>query len=223
MAEILKRPLEASENGWFVRLGDITDLAIHRQAKEAYVQIIDGRPLSGEQRRMCYALINAVSEWSGQPVQDLKELFKMQFMAENIQDLGDKIFSLSDAPMSLVAEFQRFLINFIIENDVPVKKPLLEYVDDIKDYVYHCLINKKCCVCGRKADLHHIDAVGIGRDREEIVHIGMKALPLCREHHIECHTKGNKEFLDIYHLCDGIEIDRTLAKIYKLKTRSKNE
>lgn len=217
MAEVNKYPLDADEKGWFVRLGDITDLAIHRKAKEAYVQIIDGRPLSGEQRRMCYALINSVSEWSGQPAQDLKELFKMQFMAENIQDLGDKIFSLSDAPMSLIASFQRFLIKFIIENDVPVKRPLLEYVDDVNDYVYHCLINKKCCICGKKADLHHVDAVGMGRDRTEIVHLGMRALPLCREHHTEAHTRGDKAFIELYHLCEGIEIDKTLCKIYKLK------
>lgn len=73
MAEVNKYPLDADEKGWFVRLGDITDLAIHRKAKEAYVQIIDGRPLSGEQRRMCYALINSVSEWSGQPAQQSRK------------------------------------------------------------------------------------------------------------------------------------------------------
>ena len=32
---------------------------IHRQVKECYVDLIDSRPLSGKQRRMCYALINA--------------------------------------------------------------------------------------------------------------------------------------------------------------------
>ena len=119
--------------------------------------------------------------------------------------------------MSLVASFQRFLIKFIIENDVPVKRPLLEYVDDVNDYVYHCLINKKCCICGKKADLHHVDAVGMGRDRTEIVHLGMRALPLCREHHTEAHTRGDKAFVELYHFCEGIEIDKTLCKIYKLK------
>ena len=181
--------------------------------------MVDGRPLSDKQRKMCYALIHAISDWSGQDTQSLKEMFKLQFMAENIESLGDTIFSLSNAPMSLVAGFQRFLVQFIIENDVPVKRPLLEYVDDIKDYTYHCLINKKCAVCGKKADLHHIDAVGMGRDREEIIHEGLEVISLCREHHTECHTVGQKEFMSKYHLEGGIIADKTICKIYKIKAK----
>lgn len=36
---------------------------------------------------------------------------------------------------------------------------------------------RKCAVCGRRAELHHVDRVGMGRDRREICHIGMQALP----------------------------------------------
>ena len=122
MSEILNGELVANNNGvWFVRLQDApTDLIIKRKVKTAKVQLVDSRPLSAEQRKMCYALIHAISDWSGQDTQSLKELFKLQFMAENIESLGDTIFSLSNAPMSLVAGFQRFLVQFIIENDVPV-------------------------------------------------------------------------------------------------------
>lgn len=190
---------------------------IHQETTECYVEPIDRRPLSDKQRRMCYALIHAISEWSGQESEDLKEYFKISFMTENVDTLADKIFSLSNAPMSLVAAFQRFLIKFIISNDVPTKRPLLEYVDDIDDYVYMCLIHKKCAVCGKKADLHHIDTVGMGNDRTQIQHEGRKAITLCREHHTEYHTIGKSEFLEKYHLNGGIKIDRTILKIYGLK------
>lgn len=217
--DLIRGELVANRRGeWFVRLGDINpDLIIRRKVKEAHVQLIDSRPLSSEQRRMCYALIQAVSAWSGEDTQTLKELFKLQFMAENIEQLGESIFSLSDAPMSLVAGFQRFLVRFILENDVPVKRPLLEYVDDIRDYTYQCLIHKKCAVCGRRAELHHLDAVGSGRDRREIVHEGMEAISLCREHHTEIHALGVKDFMDKYHLEGGIPLDKTLCKIYRVK------
>ena len=84
--------------------------------------------------------------------------------------------------------------------------------------MYACLINKKCAVCGRRSDLHHIDAVGVGRDRHDIVHEGMEVIPLCREHHNEIHTLGDKQFLEKYHFDGGIKLDKTLCRIYKLKS-----
>lgn len=189
-----------------------------QENKECYVDYIDSRPLSDKQRKMCYALINAIAEWSGSSTQDIKEIFKLQFMAEQVETLGDKIFSLSNASMSLVAEFQRFLIGFIIENDIPVKRPLLDYVDDIEHYTYMCLIHKKCAICGRKAELHHIDQIGMGNNRNEVEHIGREALSLCREHHEEIHRIGKQTFMDKYHLNGGIKIDETIKRIYKLRS-----
>ena len=193
------------------------DQMLHRQVKECYIDLIDSRPLSDKQRKMCYALINAIADWSGSSTEEIKEAFKLEFWAEKVDTLADKIFSLANAPMSLVAEFQKFLVNFIISNDVPVKRPLLEYVDDIANYTYMCLIHKKCVICGKKADLHHIDRIGMGNDRNEVQHLGRKALSICREHHTELHTIGDKDFYSKYHLEGGIEIDKTILKIYGLK------
>lgn len=192
-------------------------LMTHREIKECYIDFIDGRKLSDKQRRMCYSLINAIAEWSGSSTQDIKEAFKMEFWADRIDTLAEKVFSLSNAPMSLIAEFQKFLINFILENDVPLKYSLLNYVDDIDNYVYMCLIHKKCCICGKKADLHHVDSIGMGNDRTEVQHEGRKALSLCREHHTEIHATGINAFLEKYHINSGIPIDKTIMKIYKLK------
>ena len=190
-----------------------------RQYKKVRVQLVDNRPLSDKQRRMCYALIGEIAEWSGTEKATLKELMKIEFLAENLQDTADTIFSLSDAPMSIVAAFQRFLVRFILDNDIPTRFPLLDYADDYGDYIYACLINRKCAICGRRADLHHIDRVGMGRNRNEIIHEGMEALPLCREHHGEVDTLGDREFYEKYHLHGGVPLDKTLCKIYKLKAK----
>ena len=92
---------------------------LHREVKEVYVDMIDSRPLSDKQRRMCYALVKAIADWSGSGSEEVKEAFKLDFWAERVDTLSDKIFSLSNAPMSLVAEFQRFLVAFILTHDVP--------------------------------------------------------------------------------------------------------
>lgn len=190
-----------------------------REFKECLVQPIDSRPLSDKQRRACYALLREIGDYTGMGTEPTKEYMKLKFMVEELQETGDKIFSLSNAPMSLVCGFQRFLVRFILDWDIPCNFPLLDFVDDVADYVYSCLVNKKCCVCGKHADLHHVDHVGMGRDRDEIIHEGMAALPLCREHHTEAHTIGQKTFEDKYHLIHGIELDKTLCRIYKLKRR----
>ena len=210
--------VEVREDGTAVIIAPINLSAyIHRQITECYVEAIDGRKLSDQQRRMCYALINAIAEWSGNTTEDIKQAFKLEFWANHVDTLADKIFSLSDAPMSLVAEFQRFLINVILSNDVPVKRPLIEYVDDINEYVYMCLIHKKCAVCGRPAELHHIDTVGMGNDRAEVTHEGREAISLCRAHHTEIHTIGKQAFFEKYHFDKGVTIDKTILKIYNLR------
>ena len=144
---------------------------VHRQVKECYIDLIDSRPLSAQQRRMCYALINAIAEWSGSSQESIKQAFKMDFWAGRIDTLA----------------------------------------------TYMCLVHKKCAVCGKRADLHHIDAIGMGNDRNEVQHLGREVLSLCREHHTEIHAIGKAEFMAKYHLNGGITADRTILKIYGLR------
>jgi hypothetical protein len=190
-----------------------------RQFKECLVQPIDSRPLSDKQRRMCYSLLRAISDETGMGLDPTKNYMKLKFLAEDLEETADKIFSLSNAPMSLVCAFQRFLIHFVLDWDIPCNFSLLEYADDVTDYIYHCLVTKKCCICGKPADLHHVERVGMGRNRNEIIHEGMEALPLCREHHQEAHTMPDEEFFGRYHIPGGIVLDKTLCRIYGLKRR----
>ena len=190
-----------------------------RGYKECLVQPLDARPLSDRQRKMCYALLREISDYTGQDVHSAKEYLKLRFLADDFGETADRIFSLSNAPMSLVCAFQRYLVRFIVEYDIPCRVPLLEYVDDVHDYIYACLIAKKCCITGRPADLHHIDRVGMARDRDDIIHEGMEVLPLCRELHQEAHTMSDREFFEKYHLPGGVVMDKTLCRIYKVKAR----
>lgn len=194
-------------------------MMLKREYSECNVQLIDGRPLSGQQRKTCYALIRAISDFTGMGLDPTKEYMKIKFLTEDLEQTADQIFSLSNAPMSLVCAFQRFLVHFILDWDIPCNIPLLEFVDDTQDYIYACLVTKKCCICGLPADLHHEDAVGAGRDRTEIVHEGMEVLPLCRCHHTERHTVGDLTFKKKYHIERGVILDKKLCKIYGLKAK----
>ena len=100
------------------------------------------------------------------------------------------------------------------------RKPLssisiTELCEDIQASVYAAAIHKRCIVCGQKAELHHVDRVGMGGDRHDMCHIGMRALPLCREHHNEAHQHGDAALMDKYHL-EPVVIDEKIAKKYRL-------
>lgn len=215
-----------------------------REYDEVDITMIDSRPLSARQRRSCYAMIREIAAWMGEMnatdaqeatekafhsalkrsrSEATKEWAKLRFWCDELQETADGLFSLSDAPMSVVAAFQSWLARFIVRNDIPTQRPMLEYVDDVQDYVYACLVNKKCPICGKKADLHHVTAIGMGRDRDEIIHEGMEVMPLCREHHTEIHTIGKADFFKKWHLQGGIECDKTICRIYGLKRSKKSE
>lgn len=210
--------------GYDERAGDILIRARYedhftlckREYKACLVQLVDSRPLSDKQRKACYALLREISNYTGMGADPTKEWMKLKFIAEDLNETADKIFSLSNAPMSLVCAFQRFLVRFILDWDIPCSFPLLNFVDDVQDYIYSCLIAKKCCITGKPAQLHHIDRVGMGRDRDDILHEGMEAIPLCAEKHQEAHTMSDQEFFDRYHLSGGIVLDKTLCRIWKL-------
>ena len=199
--------------------------ALDRKYDEVEIILPDGRRISPEQRRKCYALISEIAEWidgqqTPETVEDAKQVMKWDFILKRMESQERQLFSLSSCDMSTAREFITYLIEFIVKNDIPTKVPLIEQCEDISKYVYACMVNKRCCICGKPADLHHVQSVGSQGYRDKINHIGLEALPLCREHHTESHTKGQIEFMKQYHL-EPIKIDAKIAKVYKLNTKEK--
>lgn len=213
--------LEINEDGRVIIEAYYTDwyTLMKREYKNCNVQMIDSRKLSDKQRRTCYMILKAIADYSGMGLDPTKEYMKLKFITEDLQQTGEKILSLSNAPMSLVCAFQRFLVRFVVDWEIPCNFRLLDFVDDVSDYIYSSLINKKCCICGKQADLHHCEGsmIGMGGNREEVIHEGLEVLPLCREHHNEYHNIGHVEFAKRYHIEKGIIMDKTLCKIYGLK------
>ena len=191
-------------------------LMIKREYSECEIRLIDGRRLTNKQRNACYALLREIAEYTGQGISSTKEAMKQKFLEEELYEYDMDSFSFSDAPVSLICAFQRYLVRFVLDYEIPCNFPLLDFVDDVGDYLYACLVHKKCCICGQPADLHHVDHVGMGRDREEIVHEGMEALPLCRGHHSILHTIGQRTFLAKYHIEKGVVLDKNLCMLYEL-------
>lgn len=185
----------------------------------------DAREISPEQRRKAWVLISEVAAAYGYlSAADKKQLngdMKRKFLLERMDELTAEAirkFSLSDVDMTTARLYIDFLVEFIVEHQIPTREPLAELAEDVEAYVYACCLNNTCAVCRKKGELHHVDRVGMGRNRDDICHIGMDALPLCREHHREAHDHGDAALMDKYHLLP-ITIDERIAKHYKLGKR----
>ena len=191
---------------------------VTQQWDEVTVDLPDGRKISPEQRRKAYALMAEIAQWSGMEPGEVKLTHKHDFVTRHLEGLHKELFSLSDCDMSTARAYITYLIDFVLAFDVPLKVPLVTLCDDVQKAVYSALMHHKCIICGRPCDLHHVDRVGMGRDRTDICHIGMDCLPLCREHHREAHDHGDRQLMELYHL-EPVQIDDKIAKEYRLGKR----
>lgn len=173
---------------------DIGYVISDKQIKEAELRFNDGRTISAEQRRKVYATIKDISEWSGFLPEEQKEHLKFMHMIKT----GCGRFSLSDCTMDMAKEFINTILEYAIENGVPLRESGTARTDDIGKYLYFCLKHRKCAVCGRDGEIHHWDAIGMGNDRRKTDDSEYRKICLCRTHHALAHQKGNAAFEQTY-------------------------
>lgn len=186
---------------------------VRKQIHGCEIRLEDGRSISAEQRKKIYATFRDISLYTGFVPEEVKEIMKCGFIART----GCKPFSLSDTDMTTARIFLEYLIDFCLEWDIPTNDNLLDRAPDIARYVYMCLRHKKCCITQKRAELHHVDVVGMGRNRKDIIHKGYRVMPLTRKLHTEAHTIGQKTFEKKYHVF-GVRLSDELCKIWKIKS-----
>ena len=172
------------------------------------IRVDDGRRISSDQRKKIYALCRDISDYTGHDVEDLKEnILKAGFMIKEDRDY----FSLSDVDMTTARYFIEYILEFCFEWDVPLSDKTVVLAKEVNNYLYLCLRYRRCAVCGRYADVHHVDAVGSGRNRNKVDHTKLRMIALCREHHQETHTIGWLTFRSKYHV-EGILLNEKSLK-----------
>ncbi len=188
---------------------------LQKSVKSVELRLNDGRAISNDQRRKIFAVIRDIALWNGDDPESLRVFLTWDFM----QKYNVPAFSLSDVDMTTAKEFINYLIDFCFRHSVPTKDTLLNQNDDIGKYLYMCLEHRKCAICNMPAEVHHVDRIGMGRGREKVVHVGLKAIALCRKHHEQAH-KNEKQFFQDNHIY-GIKLDKYLCE--KLSLKSKQE
>lgn len=174
-----------------LKLGDMFQ---RKKIRNAEIRFDDGRHISAEQRKKAYATIRDISDWTGYLPEEMKEIFKYQHMMRT----GDAYFSLSNCSMDTAREFINTILEFALENGIPLSDNAIERTDDIGRYLYYCMLHKKCAICGKDGEIHHEDAIGMGNDRTKVDDSSYKKICLCREHHTLAHSLGVIRFREMY-------------------------
>lgn len=220
MIQLRGQIVDADQRYMYIRV-PFSPEYIRQDMRGAAVFLADGRRITPEQRRKAWALVGEVAAWAGYKASEKSSLnaeLKRDFLIKRVDDLTAKAigkFSLSDVDVTTASLYISYLVDFVLENGVPTRQPITELCEDIQAAVYAAAIHKRCIVCGQKAELHHVDRVGMGGDRHDMCHIGMRALPLCREHHCEAHQHGDGALMEKYHL-ETVVIDENIAKKYRI-------
>lgn len=162
--------------------------------RHAELRFDDGRHISVEQRKKAYATIRDIADWAGYLPEEMKEHLKYEHMIRT----GDAYFSLSNCSMDTAREFINTILEFALENGVPLSEDALNRTDDIGRYLYYCIMHRKCAICGRDGEIHHEDAIGMGNNRNRIDDSSYRKICLCREHHTAAHQMGVKRFREMY-------------------------
>ena len=177
---------------------DAQSWCLDHDVREVELRLDDGRSITSQQRRKIYATIKDIAEWSGDVPDAVKAYFKWAFCG----DEQHEDFSLSTVDRETASGFLSYLIDFCIQNGVPCSDPLWDRCEDVERYMYACVMTRTCCITGKKnAQIHHVDRVGMGRNRDVICHVGMLVVPLDAAIHTMLHYQGGEqEFYEKHHI-----------------------
>lgn len=212
-----------------------SDLLQQQGITECEVRLVDGRTITPAQRRKIFAMVRDIADWATwakDKRQYQEELRRLQLLylidttdSEAVRKqleyhycelLDINLFSLSNCDVSTARDFISYLIDLAVEHNIPCRDSLLNRCEDIERYLYACVANRRCAICGKKADIHEVERVGMGRDRRQIHHLGQLVQPLCRQHHAEVDQIGQASFDKKYHIT-GIRLDENLCKKLRLR------
>ena len=174
---------------------NLEEFILAKGVRSCGISLDDGRKITAKQRMKAYATIGDIASWTGYLPEEAKEILKYL----HISRTGCEYFSLGDCSVDTARDFITTLIDFCLEHGVILSDLAINRTDDIGKYLYACLKYRKCCICGKpNSDLHHVDAIGRGRDRTKVDDSNLKKMCLCRTHHTEFHQIGRERFEDKY-------------------------
>ena len=188
---------------------DMAKRDILKRFKKLYPDIDNYKP---------FQFINWKGSMTANEAQDLiiKELQMILLSSESMLSLSQHYMS-----NKMAIQLTDFIFEFFLENEIEMKEPIKDLYKSQgqEKYIYGCLKNKVCAVCGSRkfVVLEHWKTAGaLGgykHDRGQGLYVSM-----CHKHHEEKHRIGVIDFVRKYNV-EGIRLTQEqaqeLKKVYK--------
>ncbi len=176
------------------------------------VKVHDNRKISSKQNALSHSLIRDIARYSTDDPKRTEMLMKYYYKGKT-----GEIFSHRLATKHEANQWIHFLIDFVLETGVELPGDYIYLLED--DYwFYSCLKHRKCCICGKHADIAHFQSVGAGKNRKQTDHRLLLLMALCREHHQLQHNEGVHYFVKKHKI---VPVRLEEEDILKLKLTSK--
>lgn len=159
--------------------------------QELYVEVKvhDNRKISSKQNALSHVLIRDIARYSDDDPERTEMLMKYYYKGKT-----GEIFSHRLATRHEASQWIHFLIDFVLETGVELPGDYIYLLED-NYWFYSSLKHRKCCLCGKHADIAHFQAVGAGKNRRRTDHRLLLLMALCRGHHQEQHNEGVHYFV----------------------------
>ncbi|KGL45032.1 hypothetical protein EP56_05600 [Listeriaceae bacterium FSL A5-0209] len=203
----------------------------HGSAPQLGLEFFDNRKISADQRKKAFAImteitrhfynenysseLRLVSPSFADDRKSVETALKESFATyKNIER-----YSLANSDMTTARDFINFLIEFCFMFDVPFHEKERFLGEDIQFFLYMCLKYRKCAITGKAgSDVHHIDAVGMGRNRNKVDSTQFRFICLSREMHNLVHQIGWNKFSSM-HKVGAIKLNEKGLKECRIKTQ----
>ena len=164
-------------------------------------RLFDSRVITAKQRKYINALCRDIKEYTGdESIDQVREDRKREFMELHQIPYFSTSELQANCSVEVASKFISYIVDFCLDNDIGLAESPLNYIDDIKHYLIKCLWTRKCALCGKKGQVHHVDAVGAGRNRKKIDHTKHHLMCLCIGCHEESHKIGQQTFMRNHHV-----------------------
>ena len=187
------------------------------------INIIVDKRLSAEQRTKIWCILDDFAYCLGGDKEQWRE--QLQTIFCYMKDL--EYFSISElkrdgASKEIASEFIQWLCELAIEQGVGFQEKTrnpIEWIPEISRYVISCLRARRCAICGKVHDFENGDIVDLDHWNTIASSTGTYEnddglqnafISLCRQHHIEKHSIGVKEFEEKYHI-SGVWLNEQLV------------
>lgn len=144
------------------------------------IKFWDSRRITQDQRKKIFVTVRDIADYIGDPT----ELVRYNLISAFAEESGAEYFSLSDCSLETARELINYIMDYVMQNDIPLTGHGIERTDDINRYLYGCIKYHKCCCCGKAGVVYKLT------DESKI--------SLCNIHHDEARAKGIREFQSLY-------------------------